>query len=50
MDKVRKPSNSDYYTPSSEPFGIYISMGLNGAGFLSYLFHLKVDVESVYVI
>jgi hypothetical protein len=23
MDKVQKPSNSEYYTPSSEPFGIY---------------------------
>jgi hypothetical protein len=23
MDKVKKPSNSKYYTPLSEPFGIY---------------------------
>jgi hypothetical protein len=23
MDKVQKPSNSECYTPSSEPFGTY---------------------------
>jgi hypothetical protein len=23
MDKVKKPSNSEYYKPSSEPFRIY---------------------------
>jgi hypothetical protein len=46
MDKVQEPNNYEYYTPSSESFRIYISMGFNGAGFLLYLFDLKVNVES----
>jgi hypothetical protein len=28
MDKVQKPSNPECYTPSSEPFKIYISLRL----------------------
>jgi hypothetical protein len=28
MKKVEKPSNSEYYTPSSEPFRIYIFIAL----------------------
>jgi hypothetical protein len=38
MERVQKPSNSVYYTPSSEPFIIYATLVFTGAQYqTSYL-------------
>jgi hypothetical protein len=34
MDKVQEPSNSVCYTPSSEPFRIYMSLHVYGRAYL----------------
>jgi hypothetical protein len=48
MDKVWKPSNFEYYTPSSEPIGIYLETYSYPLcrdmqnPFYSYLLHFQV--------
>jgi hypothetical protein len=34
MGKVQKPSNSEYYTPLSEPFRVYRKILINAFGFI----------------